>query len=182
MSRGNTFLISGRSGCGKTTFCTHFLEGLPETICSSWRIRGILSPPLMRGGERCGILAVNLETNERRQLATRNHGEEDGIHTTRWRFNPQALRWCNRVLAGAIPCDLLIIDELGPLEFEQGRGYLEGLKAVDSGQFQLALVVVRTRLLERALERWPSADRIDLSKQGWDAPLPERLRGLVSIP
>jgi nucleoside-triphosphatase THEP1 len=181
MAWGRILLVSGQSGCGKTAFCTRFLHGLPETIRNSWRIRGILSPPLMRGGERCGIIAVNLETNERRHFAAHNRSKAGGIHTASWRFDPRTLRWCNEVLAAAVPCDLLIIDELGPLEFEQDRGCLEGLKAVDTGQFQLAVVVVRTRLIERALERWPSADRIDLSQGGWDAQLPERLRYLVNI-
>jgi nucleoside-triphosphatase THEP1 len=186
MARGKIFLVSGPSGCGKTSFCNHFLEALHEAPMNPRCIRGILSLPLMQENDRCGILAMDLRSGERRLLATRNHGARDGIHTARWRFDPQTLRWCNQVLAAAIPCDLLLIDELGPLEFEQGRGCLEGLKAVDSGQFQLALVVVRTRLLERAMQRWPDAGRIDLGElgsiEGRGAALLQCLGGLDRTP
>jgi hypothetical protein len=70
----------------------------------------------------------------------------------------QALQWCNKALQNATPCDLLIIDELGPLEFDRGEGLLAGFEANDSRQFKASLTVVRTSLLERACDRWPDAE------------------------
>jgi hypothetical protein len=68
------------------------------------------------------------------------------------------------MLKGAIPCDLLIVDELGPLEFDKGQGWLEGFRAVDSGRYRAALLTIRPSLLDRALQRWGKAEVIDLER------------------
>ncbi len=52
----------------------------------------------------------------------------------------------------SVPCDLLVIDELGPLEFNLKVGWLSALDVVKTGQFSLALVVIRPELLEPARE------------------------------
>jgi len=48
----------------------------------------------------------------------------------------------------------LIVDELGPLEFEREEGWIAGVSAVDSGEYQAALVVIRPSLLMMASQRW----------------------------
>jgi hypothetical protein len=72
------------------------------------------------------------------------------------------MAWGNDVLGAATPCDLLIVDELGPLEFERNRGWTDGLAAVDSGDYRHALVVVRPQLLPAARARWPHAQVVDV--------------------
>ena len=67
------------------------------------------------------------------------------------------------MLQNATPCDLLIIDELGPLEFDRGEGLLAGFDANDSRQFKASLTVVRTSLLEKARDRWPDAEALIIS-------------------
>jgi hypothetical protein len=52
---------------------------------------------------------------------------------------------------------LLVIDELGPVEFDQGRGLTKAFDILDSQTYRLAVAVVRPDLLERACKRWPSA-------------------------
>jgi hypothetical protein len=61
------------------------------------------------------------------------------------------------VRAQAVPCGLLVVDELGPLEFERAQGWLSGLTALDSGEYELGLVVIRPELMGAALARWPEA-------------------------
>jgi len=56
-----------------------------------------------------------------------------------------------------------VVDELGPLEFEEGRGWLTGLAAVDCGAFTAAVVVVRPRLLAEARRRWPGAEVVEVA-------------------
>lgn len=62
-----------------------------------------------------------------------------------------------------MPCDLLIVDELGPLEFNRGEGWIAGLTAVDSGSYQSALVVIRPSLLKMAYQRWEVSQVFDLN-------------------
>jgi len=79
------------------------------------------------------------------------------VSTPRWEFDPEALDWANAALAEAAVGDLLVIDELGPLEFFQGKGLTAGLARLDAGDYKVACVVIRSALLPNALQRWPHA-------------------------
>jgi len=57
---------------------------------------------------------------------------------------------------------MLIVDELGPLEFEAEVGWSAGMKALDSRAFQVALVTIRPELLKVARQRWPFAGVVDM--------------------
>ena len=74
----------------------------------------------------------------------------------RFRFDPKILTWGNETLAHAAPCDLLVVDELGPLEIERGKGWQKAFDVLRGNDFTLALVVIRPELLERAQRRLPS--------------------------
>ena len=44
------------------------------------------------------------------------------------------------------PCDLLVIDEIGPLELEMGQGLTNALDALRQADYRLALVSIRPAL------------------------------------
>ena len=67
-----------------------------------------------------------------------------------WFFNRQTLEWGNRALRSIQFCDLLVVDELGPLEFNFSQGFVDALDILQSGAYHLAMVVIRPELLERA--------------------------------
>ena len=58
---------------------------------------------------------------------------------------------------------MLIVDELGVLEFERDQGWVAGLAAIDSGDYRLGVVVIRPELLDQAQRRWPTARVIEIS-------------------
>jgi hypothetical protein len=156
------FLVTGERGAGKTLFCRALVEAaraLPEPP----EVAGVLSPRVYEAGEQVGIDAMDLRTGEHRRLASRRAAGEAARSpaTKLWRFDPEALAWGNEVLVGAVPCGLLVVDELGPLEFEEGGGWPAGLAAMDSGAYAAAAAVVRPRLLGVALRRWPDAAEIE---------------------
>ncbi len=155
--RGEIALISGSVGSGKTTFCTHVIDAIRNSTKPAWQIRGILAPAVLEGDTKTGIDALDLVTGERRRLAQRHSDSASGIMTKEWSLDRDTIDWCNQVLRAAVPCDMLVVDELGPLEFERDGGFQEGLTALDSGRFQAALVVVRMELLHYAEARWPDA-------------------------
>ena len=160
--QGKITLISGESDSGKTRFCRQAAGALKEL---GWDVAGIVSPAVFNEGGKFAIDGLDLRSGERRRLAelTAAGNPLQGPQTKRWQFSMQALRWCNEVLQNATPCDLLIIDELGPLEFDRGEGLLAGFEANDSRQFKTSLTVVRTSLLERARDRWPDAEVLNIS-------------------
>ena len=59
-------------------------------------------------------------------------------------------------------CDLLIVDELGPIELERGEGWQNGIAALNSGEYQAAVVVIRPELLDAASQLWPNASLITI--------------------
>jgi nucleoside-triphosphatase len=120
-------------------------------------VSGLLSPSLFRDGRKVGIEAVDLASSDHRQLAALREDNAARVSTPRWAFDPEALAWANQVLAEADDSDLLVIDELGPLEFKRGKGLTAGLARLDAGDYRVAAVVVRSALLPQALQRWPDA-------------------------
>jgi len=158
-------LVTGERGAGKTVFCRAVVEAV-RALPGPPVVAGVGSPRVYEHGEQVGIDVEDLRTGRRRRLATlRSPGEPARSEATRlWRFDEEALAWGNEVLRSATPCDLLVVDELGPLEFEEGGGWSAGLAAVDSGAFTAAVVVVRPRLLSEAHRRWPAAEVIEMAE------------------
>ena len=60
-------------------------------------------------------------------------------------------------MRASTPCEVLLVDEWGVLEFERNQGWVAGLGAIDSGAYRLGVVVIRPELLLRAQQRWPGA-------------------------
>ena len=75
----------------------------------------------------------------------------------------ETLEWGNTILESIKSCDLFILDEIGPLEFEHGIGLIAGLDIIDSHKKIPAVVVVRPSLLALADKRWPWAQVLDVS-------------------
>ena len=74
----------------------------------------------------------------------------------RWR-RPRATCSSGGRLRAAISqgCDLLIVDEIGPLELEQGRGLASLLSNLSARRLPPLLLVVRPELAGRLQERLP---------------------------
>ncbi len=101
-----------------------------------------------------------MRTGQRRLLAEANSGSypdwvasPDDPATGGWHFYADGLAWGTMALRSATPCDLLVIDELGPLELLRGQGWKLGLDVLRAGSYRLALVSIRPALLSRFQER-----------------------------
>ena len=156
-------ILTGEIGSGKTSFC---LELAAAALKRERVTGGLVSPGVFSGKEKRAIDVLDLGSSQRKRLAERKEAGSSDLETRRWAFLPQAVEWGNRKLLEAVPCDLLLIDELGPLEFNRGRGWVNAFPVIEGGRYQAALVVVRPSLLEDALARWPGAGVIDLSAPG----------------
>lgn len=153
-------VISGWRGVGKTTLCQRLVD---TARAAGWDVAGLLSPARFEAGKKTGIQVEDLRSSERRLLASLLPGELQGSRLGPWIFDDELFAWGNQVLRSAIPCDLLVIDELGPLEFDSGGGWSGGFQAIASRAYRLAVVVIRPEYLTQFLERWPEADGITLS-------------------
>lgn len=149
-------ILTGETGCGKTQTCGAAAARLRDL---GWEVAGVLSPGVWVGDHKVAIDALDLRSGHSRRLAQRaGEGQVSaGPATHGWRFYAETIAWCNSLLTDAIDCDLLVVDELGPLEFESGEGLTQGMRAVDGGRFRLGLFVVRLGLVQAAQARWPMA-------------------------
>lgn len=130
-------VLTGERGAGKSTVCrrTAALAGQ-----RGYRCAGVVT--LSLDGAR-DVLDV---ASGRRRRLTQTSREGPTVTQGRFRFDPQTLKWGREILSRATPCDLLVVDEIGPLEVERGRGWAIGLDIARDGDYALALLVVRPEL------------------------------------
>jgi len=150
--------LSGPGSSGKTTCCTQIVTRARETGQS---VGGFVCPAVYKGGEKVGIDQVDIRTGERRRLGMRA-GEVGERTIGCWLLDRSVLAWGNEIILGLKNEDLVVMDELGPLELEEGYGYQEGLRLLDESRYRAALVVVRPRLLPLVRCRWPQVQAVEL--------------------
>ncbi len=143
----NIWMISGDRMVGKTTFCQAMIQTARR---SGWDVAGLLSPAIFKDGIKESIWAEDIRYGEKRPLAAAIQQGESDLILGNWFFNRQTLAWGNQVLHASIPCDLLVIDELGPLEFKVHTGWMAAFDVLESSRFHLALVVIRPELVKTA--------------------------------
>ncbi len=156
---GLIYVITGERGSGKSTVCAQVAR---EAAGRRMTVAGILTE---RSSPEPGAptRVVDLRSGEDRPFGTQSprgadSGRSDPL-TPSWEFDSGVFAWANEVFAHFAPCDLLIVDEVGPLELLGGRGWATALAALRSRDFAAALVVCRPGLLaqlETSLEAPPS--------------------------
>jgi len=161
-------LLTGELQSGKTTLCLDIYQLARET---NLRVGGLISPAVFKGDKKIAIDVLDLKGGIRKRLAELRTSHESDLETQRWSFDPEAVDWGNKMLLEAVPCDLLLIDELGPLEFQRGEGWVNGFSVVDSGEYQAAVLVIRPSLVEQAVRRWSDLRIINIDHSPLDPDL-----------
>jgi nucleoside-triphosphatase THEP1 len=165
-ARAPLIVLTGPSAAGKSTVCRRVVNLARSQGLSAG---GILTERRVDDGQGAGLDVVDVATDERYPLAELDRLTE-GPATGRWHFHPAAfvfgLAGCGRVRPEA----LLVIDELGPLELVQHKGWAPLLPLLHA-HIGPVLVVVRPSLVEPFLvlvqDRHP--DTIEVTPAGRDA-------------
>ena len=144
-------LLTAARGAGKSTACQRFVELAQD---AGMQIGGILAPPRHDDrGRKAGIDAVDVTSGERRHLAV---VEPDIARQTvgRYRFHQEVMDWALECVMRALdaPIDVVIIDEIGPLELVQRGGFAPALEGLPSAKARGAVLVVRAELLANLRE------------------------------
>ena len=161
MQNPKLYIISGERKAGKTTFCRKVIDA---ARAAGWQVGGVLSPAVFCQGEKTAIDLLDLKTGLQEQMARARRPDEDTSFSLNWVFDKSQLKRGDEILKKAAPCDLLVIDELGPLELLHNQGWQAGIKVLHQGHYRLALLVIRPELLKQALERWPQAAVIQITE------------------
>jgi nucleoside-triphosphatase THEP1 len=142
-------VLTGDFGAGKTTLCSKIVSLSRQGKVD---MAGVFSPPRITNEIKTGIWVQNIRTCERRLLAE-CAGMSEGTANLRWRFDPANVQWGTEVLHAATPCDLLVIDELGPLELIHAAGWCCAFDILKARRYRKALIVVRPSLISDFRER-----------------------------
>jgi hypothetical protein len=158
------FVLSGPRGVGKSTVCGRVAD---EVSRRGFRVGGIVTErsqaPSVFLAETDSRYLVDLSTGERIPFGRR--APEDTPEawapaafdpafplvdelTPGWEFSGQTFQFNERALVCATGADLLVVDELGPLELRGGRGWAAALPALRAREFGAALAVCRPELLD----------------------------------
>jgi nucleoside-triphosphatase THEP1 len=151
------FIITGESGAGKTSACRLLIQQARLRGCPAV---GLISPPVYQSGIKVAIDLTEIASGETRRLACKRERDPAGRSTLGWKFDPATVNWGNQVLDGLPVSPLLIVDEIGPLEFQKQAGFHAALRLLDEQRHLSAYIVIRTACLANALERWPWAQII----------------------
>lgn len=148
----NLWMLTGPRGAGKTMFCRSLSE---QAHAAGWDVAGLLSPAIFNKDIKTGILAEDLRTGETRPLASSVSRASFDLRLGNWYLDSTTIEWGNRILETSLPCDLFLVDELGPLEFLRGEGWNSALQALRQPGYRLGIVTIRPELLETARKSLP---------------------------
>jgi len=137
-------VLTGESGCGKTTLYQRVVASLKTRGAN---VAGVLTLPRFADGEKIGMEVEDVRTGERVALAERA-AVGKGTANLAWKFDARGVERGAQILRAATPCDVLVVDELGPLELIHNQGWKIALDVLRAGDYRGALVVVRPSLLE----------------------------------
>jgi len=136
------FILTGAVGSGKTTF----LRGLVDELrAAGVPFDGFLSLRVMTDGETEGYDLLDIREGRSRPLLRRTDSG-NGQRVGPYFLLPEGLAKANEIIHRSGDDDLLVADEIGPLELE-GRGLWPTLKDVLLDVRRRSLVVLRAGLL-----------------------------------
>lgn len=164
------YALSDARGAGKSSLCRRLVQAARRRGVD---VAGVFSPGVFAsdgggGVTRIGIEVEHIRAGERRLLAMRTKSAASpqpgfDLPVGCWWFNPQTSHWADQALAESCPCDVLIVDEIGPLELARGEGLQQGVTALQSRQYRLGIVVVRPELRGPAEARLPIRQWLDVA-------------------
>ena len=142
-------ILTGERGCGKTTVCA---QAARLAQAKALAVRGILTVPRYEAGQLTGLDVQDVPTGVIYPLAEL-HKATDGPTMGRFHFHADGIRRGRAILNSVTRCDVLVIDELGPLELVEGQGWRDAIDVLNAGICRLGLVVVRPGLVSCLIER-----------------------------
>ncbi len=134
-------LITGPPGCGKTTLCARAIDSIKGVR----KVGGILSTEMREGASRVGFKIIDISTKGEGILAHVN--QKTGPLVGKYRVNLEDLDGVgvNAIGSAVEKCDVVVIDEIGPMELCSDR-FIEAVNnAFDSEKSVLATIHFRSK-------------------------------------
>jgi nucleoside-triphosphatase THEP1 len=147
-------VAAGVRNSGKTAAVSALVERLQRR---GVRVTGFVQPGIFEDGLKVGFAVRDLATGEEAVLA-RVAPERQGDHGTSYLFDDAGFTLARRALGRASPGDLVVVDELGPVEL-RGQGHMPAVqRALGVPGLAGLVVVVRSQLVPALLAALPVGD------------------------
>ncbi len=162
MTQKRIFIITGEVKAGKTQLVSNVISALRKL---KFKVTGVYSPARFENNVKTGIYLVDISNEKKKLLANYQPGWDYDNSKREWKMDPEVLQWGFEVIRESVPTSVLIIDELGFLEFEKNQGLTSAFDILKDGVYRLAIVVVRIGLLKQAMAKWESAKVIYMDER-----------------
>lgn len=147
-------LVVGEPRSGKTSWCREYIDGRRK--CGS-SVGGVLSPPIEKQGQRIGFNVIDLLTGQEAPFArlSRYRSFKGGEKIGNYTISRHGVSFACRAIKRAVEsrCDLVVIDEVGPLELG-GKGLMPAVELALASPVNV-FIVVRTSLKEALQRHFP---------------------------
>jgi nucleoside-triphosphatase THEP1 len=147
-------LVVGESGSGKTSWCREYIDRRRK---SGSTVGGILSPAIEKQGQRIGSNALDLLTGQEIPFARLSHHKhfKEGDKVGDYTISREGILFACDAIEQAVEhgCDLVVIDEVGPLEL-QGKGLMPAVESALASAIDV-LIIVRSSLKEAVQKHFP---------------------------
>ncbi len=151
LRRPSIFVVTGEIQQGKTTFVQEIVALLKG---QGYRIGGFIAPGIHPDGKRVGFELMDIETNQRFPLCT-IESISGATQIGNYYFFEEGIKKGKALLALEHTSDkqLVIIDEIGPLELRNG-GWSQSVEHLVQSSSTPQLWVVRRSILDSILQKW----------------------------
>ena len=150
--RKRILLLTGNPGIGKTTMLLKVVEALKT---KGYSVGGMISREVRSRGARVGFEILDLSDERRGWLAHVN--QKTGPQIGKYRVNLEDLNsvGADAILKAVKECEVVTIDEVGPMELFSEKFREAVKKAVESDKLIVGVVhwKARDRLVENLKER-----------------------------
>jgi nucleoside-triphosphatase THEP1 len=147
-------LVVGEPRSGKTSWCREYIEGRRE--CGS-SVGGVLSPAIEKQRQRVGFNAVDLLTGQEVHFArlSRYRSFKGGEVVGDYTISRGGISFACGAIKRSVEsrCDLVVIDEVSPLEL-RGQGLMPAVELALASAVNV-LIVVRSSLKEALQRHFP---------------------------
>jgi nucleoside-triphosphatase len=135
-------LLTGNPSVGKTTVLMTTVNALKE---KGYSVGGIISPEIRESGTRVGFEILDLPNSKRGWLAHVN--QKSGPQVGKYRVNIEDLNaiGAQAVLDAVENCDVIAIDEIGPMELFSEKFKEAVRKALESRRLVIAIIHWKAR-------------------------------------
>lgn len=138
-------ILTGERQVGKSTLCRKIARAVEK---GGFSVGGVWTETIAHGDERT-LMVHNLAGGDAVLLAT-TVGAGPGPRQGPYHFSREGIFLGIRAIGSGLSADLLVIDEIGPLEMRQ-QGFFPILHTV--GRAAHTLLVIRRSLIDEALVR-----------------------------